>query len=251
VTSDDPGRINGHLSPIGDKRVFMDEREARDCVESIRRGVESIRRLIFDLYSRRGWQALGYATWAACVTAEFNQSRGYLYRQLQAAFIESEINPQGEIGTIPESVVRPLARLPEGERAEVYHAAVASAPDGRPTAAAVQRIVTSVRVSPGAADQSTRPVFSVHRVIPKPSLRTIDDAEWLATRGEDGPPGPGSESRPFAINDYWYRIEYHPKAPRDERAAGAVAVLAARGPGVYLLSRSSLRGRHAVGPGVS
>jgi|SRR6476646_1360410 len=115
--------------------VMMDAQEARACVEGIRGHLEGMRRLVLDLYQREGWRALGYASWRECVVAEFDQSQSYLYRQLQAALIETEISPIGEIGTMPESHARELAKAPEGERAEVYEEAVETAPDGKLTAA--------------------------------------------------------------------------------------------------------------------
>ena len=44
--------------------------------------------------AQRVWQALGYASWRECVTAEFGDSKAYLYRQLTAAVIERELVPR-------------------------------------------------------------------------------------------------------------------------------------------------------------
>lgn len=82
--------------------------EARSCVHSINENLNNARVLLLDLYDRKGWAALGYANWRDCVEAEFQQSKSYLYRQLEAGRIEREISPIGEIGRIPEGQLRGL-----------------------------------------------------------------------------------------------------------------------------------------------
>jgi hypothetical protein len=119
----------------------MTEPEARSCCEKIRGGMDSVRALVLDLHDREGWRAMGYASWRACVVAEFDQSKSSLYRQLEAGKVEREVAPDVPIGTIPEAQLRPLARLPEGERKPAYDEAVATAPNGKLTAAHVEAVV--------------------------------------------------------------------------------------------------------------
>jgi hypothetical protein len=123
--------------------LLMDEREARQVVAQIQSSFDNARALIDQLKEREGWKVLGYKSWRECVTAEFGQSQAYLYRQLAAAQIEKQILPGGEIGLIPEAHLRPLAKLPEAVRAEVWEEVVESAPEGGVTqkhaAAVVER----------------------------------------------------------------------------------------------------------------
>lgn len=105
----------------------MTSREARHCIEAINAHMAGARMLIKDLYDRQGWRALGYASWRECVVAEFEQSQAYLYRQLSAAQVETNISPIGEIGTIPESHLRPLSPLEPEEQRTVWELAVTSA----------------------------------------------------------------------------------------------------------------------------
>jgi hypothetical protein len=119
----------------------MTESEARSCCDRINRGLDHVRALVLDLHDREGWKALGYGSWGACVVAEFDQSKSSLYRQLEAGRIEREVAPDVPIGTIPEAQLRPLARLPEGERKPAYDEAVATAPNGKLTAAHVEAVV--------------------------------------------------------------------------------------------------------------
>ena len=60
-------------------------KEARECVDNINANMNDVRHLVYDLYTREGWSALGHKTWRECVTAEFKQSQSYLYYQLEAA----------------------------------------------------------------------------------------------------------------------------------------------------------------------
>lgn len=133
--------------------AMMTEREARQCVDVIRHGVESVRQSLYELYQREGWQALGYASWRECVTAEFGQSQRYLYRELDAAKVEVNISC-GEVwpmGQIPERQLRPLAALPPDEQREAWERAVETAPGGKVTGAHVAAVV---------AEQANRPHVS-------------------------------------------------------------------------------------------
>ncbi len=126
----------------------MTAEEARQTVDAINAHLNSARALLLDLYEREGWRALGYQSWRECVTAEFEQSQRHLYRQLQAAQIEREICPRGQIGAIPEKHLRPLAALDTpGERREAWDRATSTAPDGKVTAAHVERTVVEMQAA--------------------------------------------------------------------------------------------------------
>lgn len=122
----------------------MTRDEARACIESMHRSVEHFRAKACELHEREGWKALDYETWGECVAAEFDQGRNYIYRQLAAALIEREVLPMGNIGAIPERQLRPLLQIPAGERKPVWEHAVASAPNGKPTARHVEAAVAHV-----------------------------------------------------------------------------------------------------------
>ncbi len=44
----------------------MTELEAREAVEDIKRGINTVRARIYDLDRRKGWKALGYRSFTAC-----------------------------------------------------------------------------------------------------------------------------------------------------------------------------------------
>ena len=125
----------------------MTRDEARTCADKINGCINDARALVLELYERKGWKALGYDSWEHCVTAEFERSRSYLFRQLAAAKVERELSPIGDIGSIPESQLRPLAPLPAPQQREAWSKAVDSAPNGKPTAKHVERAVAEVKAT--------------------------------------------------------------------------------------------------------
>jgi hypothetical protein len=100
--------------------------------------------LLLKLYEGRGWAALGYASWRECVVNEFDASKTHLYRELEAAKIESRISPIGEIGAIPEGRLRPLAQLTPMEQPIAWQEANERS-DGKPTARVVEQVVREMR----------------------------------------------------------------------------------------------------------
>jgi len=133
--------------------TMMDADEARACVTRINAHMNAARIEVQQLYERRGWVALGYATWRECVSTEFERSQAYLYRQLAAAEIEGRISPIGEIGRIPEGQLRPLAALTPMEQPVAWQEANERS-DGRPTARVVEEVVKEMR-------GDTRPTVSL------------------------------------------------------------------------------------------
>ncbi len=120
-------------------------KEARECADRINKNMNDVRHLVYDLYTRDGWTALGYQSWRECVTAEFKQSQSYLYYQLEAAQIERNISTIVEKEPIPEGQLRPLSKLEPAQQREAWRRAVATAPDGKVTAAHVYKIVKGMR----------------------------------------------------------------------------------------------------------
>ena len=112
--------VNGYLqtsdrdniNSISIAKAKMTEEEARTCVNHINKNVHNTRSLLLDLEEREGWRALGYKSWRACVTAEFEGKQRYLYYELQAAKIERNIFPTGETphGANPRAPASPPRR---------------------------------------------------------------------------------------------------------------------------------------------
>lgn len=171
----------------------MTAKEARKSADQINEAIEGARLQILEFYERDGWKALGYRSWRKCVTKEFGKSQSYLYRQLDAAKVEREISPIGEIGKLPEGPLRELKVLPEGKRAEAWQAAVDAAPDGKPTAKQVERAVDNVRreiaktngvhIEIDRVDEptTTEEIAEEHEQAKAQSEDEMSDEDWLAT----------------------------------------------------------------------
>jgi len=98
--------------------VEMTKDEAKQAVEDIKRGINTVRARIYDLDRRKGWKALGYRSFTACCMAEFPELHERTIRkQLHAAQVEEtlkrELGPSGpkKIGDIPEKHLRPLVSV--------------------------------------------------------------------------------------------------------------------------------------------
>lgn len=96
----------------------MTEQEARQVIDDIRGGINSVRARIYDLDRRKGWKALGYRSFTACCMEEFPELHARtIQKQLAAAQVEAslkELRPNGrnfQIGDMPETHLRPLVSV--------------------------------------------------------------------------------------------------------------------------------------------
>ena len=134
----------------------MTQQEARQAVDDIKRGINTVRARIYDLDRRKGWRALGYRSFTACCMEEFPELHARtIQRQLAAAQVESrlqELRPAGRssIGDIPEKHLRPLVSVKNDDETLVaaYTKAQEIAKDenqGKLTEAIVTRAVEAVK----------------------------------------------------------------------------------------------------------
>lgn len=96
----------------------MNEAEARQVVDDIKRGINTVRARIYELDRRKGWKALGYRSFAACCREEFPELHAKtVEQQLAAARVESELSKlpaqagKLKIGDMPEKHLRPLVQF--------------------------------------------------------------------------------------------------------------------------------------------
>lgn len=87
----------------------MSAQEARECVATIKHNLESLGAMLLDLDRRRGWEALGYASFRECAVTKFGKSQGYVYKLLHAAEVDenlaaSEIYPMDKFRRLPRSL---------------------------------------------------------------------------------------------------------------------------------------------------
>lgn len=135
----------------------MTQAEARQAVNDIKSGINTVRARIYDLDRRKGWKALGYRSFTACCMEEFPElHERTIRRQLYAAQIEDtlkkELGPQGpkKLGDIPEKHLRPLVSVKNDD--ETLVAAFTKAQEiaktenkGQLTEAIVTRAVEAVK----------------------------------------------------------------------------------------------------------
>lgn len=133
----------------------MNEQEARQAVDDIKRGINTVRARIYDLDRRKGWKALGYRSFAACCMKEFPELHAKtVEQQLAAARVEAVLQEfpasAGKIGDMPERHARPLVQLRHDPIAlnDAYTKAQEIAKqenEGKLTEAIVTRAVEQVR----------------------------------------------------------------------------------------------------------
>ena len=135
----------------------MTQQEARQAVDDIKRGINTVRARIYDLDRRKGWKALGYRSFTACCMEEFPELHERTIRkQLHAAQVEEtlkrELGPNGPkfVGATPETHLRPLVSVKNDD--ETLVAAYTKAQEiaknenqGKLTEAIVTRAVEAVK----------------------------------------------------------------------------------------------------------
>lgn len=128
--------------------AVMTQEEARQITEDIRRTGNSLRSLLILADKGGAWIALNYASMNSYLLGEFPEfSEVTLYRELQAARTEKIL--ELPIGSYRESTIRPLARNEfinnPTELNSVWEQVVATAPEGKITAAHVQAVVDEIK----------------------------------------------------------------------------------------------------------
>lgn len=132
--------------------------EARTVCDEIKRCFGSARQLLLVLWEGEGWRALGYSSWRECVTQEFEQSQRHCYHLLAAAQVGRNLctivqNPDD----IPESHLRPLAKLEPEYQVQAYQEALSEVGEnGRLTGDKVKKVVNRYLASKMPDDSGRR-----------------------------------------------------------------------------------------------
>ena len=96
--------------------IDMNEREARETVDDIKKGINTVRARIYELDRRKGWKALGYKSFRACCFKEFPLLHAKTVEEhLSAARVEAALQEfpgaHGKIGDMPGSHAKSLGSL--------------------------------------------------------------------------------------------------------------------------------------------
>ena len=141
----------------------MSAMEARECINAIKGNLESLRLMLLELHRRRGWDALGYASWEDCAKAEFGKSRSYVFQLVAAAEVEAHLTSVREKSTIvdldniPVSHLTALAKLPPERQAEGLLKAeqIAQEQGKKRNASHITQAVQEIKQPPSDAVDST------------------------------------------------------------------------------------------------
>lgn len=136
--------------------------EARALTDRIIGLGDQMYELVLEAQEVRAWAALGYANWREYVVQEFKVSQSRAYQLVTHAKVVREITQAADSTMVEnapapnERQVRELAKVPEGQRAEVW-AEVVEETGGKPTAKAIREKVDppTPRIDPFAPLPST------------------------------------------------------------------------------------------------
>lgn len=128
--------------------------EAKNLVKAIREKACELAGALRVLRDRKGWQALGYESWAACCEGEFGYSKSQANRLIAADKVKDNVTQicatQAPGRGIPGSHASELARLPEDQQSAVYAEAVAQ--HGDQLTAAKLREAVEAKLHPEPAE---------------------------------------------------------------------------------------------------
>ena len=132
----------------------MTEREAKRTNEAIKSGIVTVRSLLLDMRDRRGWLALGYESFEDYGKVELGYEKSYIYQLVSAATVQRSLGHSAIVESIPESQLRPLAKLSDEDRRAVWAEATATAEkEGcKVTAKAVQEAVDALEEAKRLSD---------------------------------------------------------------------------------------------------
>lgn len=131
--------------------------DARSCVDRIRDHYQSFWFELRDFHKGRGWLALGYTSFKACVVQELGMSEQRAYQLLAAAEVHDTLDTQHVLSTdLTEGHARQLATLAPAEQGATWAEAVRTDPNGRPSVADLRKLVRQ-RSDENKAERAARP----------------------------------------------------------------------------------------------
>lgn len=119
------------MNDLVPKPTPLDKAEARKLADAIKvnvslgwNAIRQARQDVLRLEAGRGWEALGYTSWADCVQKEFGWSRRSSYDVIKAAKVEAKLLCENRnCGEIPTSHLLAVADLPVNEAKKVIRKA--------------------------------------------------------------------------------------------------------------------------------
>lgn len=173
----------GELHPLP-----MPREEARALVDEALTVGERFHDLLLRIQEGRAWESLGYGSWRELAVAEFGVSKTRAYELVTHAKIVREIEAGADSAMAEkpnERQSRELAKVPEGERAEVWQRVVVET-EGKPTAKAIREAVTPPvpRIDPFAPLPSTLVNEEEREAVDRQRAEVIEEAAATADEKE-------------------------------------------------------------------
>lgn len=94
---------------------LMTPPEAERCLQQIHDKAAELKDLVYELWSREGWRALGYDSFHACIQDRMGKSASTLYRLKDVKEFELMLQQRGRDEEAKSSHVREYRKLPDGD----------------------------------------------------------------------------------------------------------------------------------------
>ena len=134
----------------------LTQHEARELCKKIVAHAETLRENMATLRDGKGWVALGYESWSACLEAEFGYTPQHANYLLRMANVKADVGRISSI-SLNDHQAHELEKVPEDRREEVLTRATKEA-DGKPlTAKAIKEAADDVLDAPFDLDYSESP----------------------------------------------------------------------------------------------
>ena len=100
---------------------------------------------------------LGFDTFEAYCKAKWDFSRRHAYRFIESVEVVDDVSDRTQIKPVNLEQTRPLVNLPTEKRGEAWQKAVETAPEGKVTAAHVQKVVKAYQLKGGEGERKAEP----------------------------------------------------------------------------------------------
>jgi hypothetical protein len=136
----------------------MPVQQARACLDRLKDHWQAFWFELRAFHEGKGWLALGYSSFKACVEQELGMSERHAYRLLEAAGVYERLTDHAvSTENLTEYHARQLVPLPPTEQRAVWADAVATDPDGKPSVRDLRRLVKE-RATEERTERLARPV---------------------------------------------------------------------------------------------
>jgi hypothetical protein len=118
--------ITGTLMQLDNGITPMTQAEAREAINEIKTSTAFLMKICYYFAHREGYKVLGYSSFKDCINEELTGviNYDYAHKMKNAGKIHLIVSPDTPMGSIGESVLRTLYKLPDDEKKMVWDQAV-------------------------------------------------------------------------------------------------------------------------------